>query len=180
LSSNPPRFFLKSAPLWAALLAAPLGGCGFSPLYGQSADPASESTVAQQLDTVAVQNIPDRTGQLLRLSLETQLHAAGAPTEELYSLAVGYQISANGIGVQEDTSVTRNRFTATANWSLMPIGGATPLIHGIATTENAANIIDEQYFALDLETDTINQQLADAIAGQITAQIAAYFKTHPG
>jgi LPS-assembly lipoprotein len=157
-----------------ALLA--LAGCGFTPLYGQSGD----SSVAAKLDTVTVANIPARPGQMLRLSLETQLHTAGAPTTELYNLSVNYNIGANGIGVQEDSSVTRNRFTATANWTLTPIGNPTaPLATGAVSSEDAENIIDQQYFALQLEGDTINQQLADIIAAQITSEVAAYFKTHP-
>jgi len=168
LSSNRNRLLLL------ALLALP--GCGFTPLYGESGN----TSVAQQLDLINVANIPERTGQLLRMSLETQLHTAGAPTEELYSLSVSYSISNSAIGVQEDTSATRNRFSADASWVLTPIGNpAAPLTHGQATTEDAENIIDQQYFAVTLENDTINQQLADQLAAQITTQIAAYFKSHP-
>jgi LPS-assembly lipoprotein len=171
LSSN------RSKPLaLLALLALP--GCGFTPLYGQSGN--GNTTVAQQLDLINVANIPERTGQLLRLSLETQLHAAGAPAAELYTLSVSYSINNTGIGIQQDTSATRNRYTANATWSLAPIGTpGTPLIAGQASTEDALNVIDQQYFAVTLETDTVNQQLADQIAAQITTQLAAYFKTHP-
>jgi LPS-assembly lipoprotein len=173
LSSNPRRL-LPLLGLFAGLFA--LAGCGFTPLYGQG----GSGGVAQRLDTVAVGNIPERPGQMLRESLETQLHTAGAPDRELYSLAVTYTINTAGIGVQQDTASTRNRLTATANWVLSPIGGGAPLATGTATTENAANVIDQQYFALTLETSTINQQLADTIAAQITSQVAAYFNTHPG
>jgi LPS-assembly lipoprotein len=153
-----------------------LAGCGFTPLYGDN----GSTSVAAKLDTVTVANIPERPGQMLRLSLETQLHTAGAPTTELYNLSVNYNIGATAIGEQEDTSFTRNRFTATANWTLTPIGNPTaPIATGAASTEDAENIIDQQYFALQLEGDTINQQLADIIAAQITSQVAAYFKTHP-
>ncbi len=169
MSSNP-RKFLPALGLLA------LAGCGFTPLYSQSG-PAS---VTQQLDTVAVANIPERPGQMLRESLETQLHTAGAPTRELYSLSVAYTISTAGIGVQQDTATTRNRLNATAGWVLTPIGGGAPLASGTATTEDAANIVDQQYFALTLETSTVNQQLADTIAAQITSQLAAYFHSHPG
>ncbi len=168
MSSNPRIFAL------AALLA--LTGCGFAPLYGQSGD----ASVAQKLDMVAVQNIPDRTGQLLRLALETQLHAAGAPTQELYSLSVSYSLGATDIGIQQDSSVTRNRFTGSATWRLTPLGAPTvALATGHASTEDAANVADQQYFALTLETDTINQQVADQLAAAITTQLAAYFRTHP-
>jgi len=166
---------LSSSLKYLGLLLA-LGGCGFSPLYGQS----GQASVADRLDTVAVQNIPERTGQLLRISLESALHAAGEPAQELYALKVTFSIGVNGIGVQQDTSVTRNRFIANATWSLAPIGNpAAPLATGTATTQDAENIIDQQYAALTFETNTVNQELANEIAAEITDQVAAYFKSHP-
>lgn len=129
---------------------------------------------------VAVQNIPERTGQILRLTLETQLHAAGAPAQQLYSLAVNYSINTTAIGQQADSSSTRNRFAAAAKWTLTPIGSpGKTLIGGTAVASDAQNIIDQQYFAQTVEVDTINQEIANEVAAQITAQIAAYFKAHP-
>jgi LPS-assembly lipoprotein len=127
-----------------------------------------------------VQNIPERSGQMLRLALETNLHAAGAPTEQLYSLAVSYGLGATNVGEQQDSSFTRQRFTGTAHWTLSPVGTpGKPLAQGNVTTENALNIIDQQYFALQLETTTVQQQIANQLAAQITNQVAVYFKTHP-
>ena len=158
------------------LAVLPVGGCGFTPLYGQSGN----STVAAKLDTIEVQNIPERTGQMLRLALETQLHADGAPSEQLYSLAVSYGLGTASVGEQQDSSFTRERFSGSAHWALTPIGTpGHPLAQGIVTTEDALNVIDEQYFALQLETTTIDQQVADQLAAQITSQVATYFKTHP-
>jgi LPS-assembly lipoprotein len=167
----------SSRNLLLGLLLLPLCGCGFTPLYGQS----GSSSVAAQLDTVQVANIPERPGQMLRLALETQLHAAGAPSTELYNLSVSYGLGGTAVGEQADTSYTRERYTGTAHWTLTPIGSpTTTLASGQASTEDAANIIDQQYFALTLETDTVNQQVANVIAAQITIQVAAYFKAHPG
>jgi LPS-assembly lipoprotein len=159
----------------AALGAATsVTGCGFTPLYGGA------GSVQQQMDEVSIGVIPDRPGQLLRQSLQDQFQAAGAPTQEVFLLTVSYSINTQGIGVQEDTSTTRNRYIATASWTLAPIGSPrTPLAQGQASTEDALNIIDQQYFALTLENGTVDQQLATEIAGQISSQVAAYFKTHP-
>jgi LPS-assembly lipoprotein len=169
LSSN----LLKPIAL-AALLG--LSACGFSPMYGGD----DGVTASAKLDEVDVRNIPERPGQLLRQSLETQLHAAGAPSSELYALNVTYSVTSIGIGMQEDTSVTRNRFTATANWTLTPIGDRSKtLASGTTTAMDAENIIDQQYFALTLEGETVNQQLVDMVAAQITAQVAAWFRAHP-
>jgi LPS-assembly lipoprotein len=161
-----------------ALAGCGLAGCGFSPLYGAGPD---STAVAQQLDQVEVANIPERTGQLLRQSLQDQLQAAGAPAVQQYSLNVSYSIAGESVGIQPDTSASRVRLIATATWSLTPIGQpGTKLTFGQATTEDALNVIDEQYFAQDLENNTVDQQLADEIAAQITSQVAVYFKTHPG
>ncbi len=168
-----------SSQLRFSLLLAPLvlAGCGFTPLYGGS----GSTSVASNLDTVNVQNIPERAGQMLRIALEQKFHAAGQPAVELYGLRVSYGIGVAGIGLQEDTSSTRSRFTATASWTLTPIGAPQKILAtGLATTEDAINVIDQQYFAYTLETDTVNQQLANEISDQITAQVGTYFKSHPG
>ncbi len=153
-----------------------LAGCGFTPLYGGGKGQATSA----RLDEVAVQTIPDRTGQLLRQSLQVKLHAAGAPVTELYTLKVSYDIAQSAIGVLEDTATTRNRFVAHASWTLAPIGAPDkPLVTGEATAMDADNVIDQQYFAVSLETETVDRQLADEISAQIASQLAVWFRTHP-
>ena len=169
LSSSP-----KRAAALVALLA--LAGCGFTPLYGGE---AGQDTSAK-LDQVKVSNIPERPGQLLRISLESKLHVDGAPQTELYALNVSYNIITSDIGMLQDSATTYSRMQATANWSLVPIGDPShPLATGTATGMDSMNIIDNQYFAQDLETSTVNQQLADMVAAQITAQLASWFRAHP-
>ncbi len=159
---------------FAALLI--LAGCGFSPLYGGGAG----GETSAQLGQIAVSNIPERPGQMLRISLQTQLHAGGAPVTEIYALNVNYSIATTDLGVLQDTATTRFQLTATAKWTLTPIGDPQhPLASGTATGMDAGNIIDQQYFAVDMETDTMNQHLADTIAAQITSELAAWFHAHP-
>jgi LPS-assembly lipoprotein len=153
-----------------------LAGCGFTPLYGGGGD----DSVAAQLEQIRVQNIPERQGQVLHDTLQDDLQRDGAPVTQLYTLSVSYNVDQQSIGIQQDTSSTRTRFVVTADWALAPIGQPdSPLVKGKASTEDAENTIDNQYFASELEGDTINQQLADEIAAQITSQVAVYFKTHP-
>ncbi len=169
--------------LLALLAPLALTACGFAPLYGDRGTDAAGNPlgpVTAQMQQVDIQNIPERTGQLLRNALQDQFYTAGAPTKQRYSLAVTYSITAVGIGVQPDTSVTRNRYIATANWALAPIGSpTTPYATGLANTQDAENIIDQQYFALTLETDTVDRELANNIAAQIATQVATWFKNHP-
>ena len=171
---------LSRVRVLALAALASLAGCGFAPLYGTAGDPPATASVADRLNQVQVQNIPERPGQMLRQALEDQLYIAGTPAVQRYALSVAYSINTQGIGIQADTSVTRNRFVAIATWTLGPVGAPTaPIATGTATTEDAENIIDQQPFTQTLETGTINQQLADQIATQIATQLAAWFKAHP-
>jgi LPS-assembly lipoprotein len=139
-----------------------------------------QAGVAVPLDEINVANIPERNGQLLRIALQDDLQSAGAPVQQLYTLNVSYVVGQNDVGVQEDSSATRARFSAAATWILTPIGNpGLTLAHGQATSQDALNIIDQQYFAATLETDTVDRQLATEISAQITAQLGAYFKAHP-
>ncbi|MDE8347594.1 MAG: hypothetical protein POH28_15675, partial [Acidocella sp.] len=166
----------SSLKVFALLGLSGLSACGFTPLYGHAGD----ASVAGRLDLVRVGNIPDRPGQMLRLALESSLHAAGRPVAEDYVLNVSYGIAQSAIGIEADTSSTRTRFTGTAGFTLAPIGDPQRILdQGSVTAEDALNVIDQQYFASTLETDTVNQQLADEISAQITEQLAAYFKTQP-
>ncbi len=153
-----------------------LAGCGFSPLYGDS----GATPVSAQLEQIRVENIPDRPGQILRDTLQDDLQRQGAPVTQLYALSVSYNVAAEGIGIQADTSSTRVRYVASASWTLTPIGqpGAA-MATGQAISEDAENTVDNQYFAAELEANTINQQLADELAAQITDQVAVFFKNHP-
>lgn len=154
-----------------------LAGCGFTPLYG---GPQGQAT-STALENVKIQTIPNRAGQLLHQALQEDFYRNGQPIQELYMLSVSYSITQTGQGIQEDSSTTRTRFSATAKWHLSPIGQPSKILaSGNAMAVDALNIIDQQYFAVNLETETIDQQLANEISAQVTSQLAAWFRTHPG
>ena len=158
-----------------ALLA--LAGCGFSPLYGGEKGAAASAG----LETVQVQTIPNRSGQVLYQTLQQDFYTNGAPTQALYQLSVDYSIEQIGEGVQEDSSTSRTRFVAVAHWRLSAIGEPSKTLKsGQAMAMDGLNILDQQYFAATLETETVDKQLANEIAAQMTTQLAAWFRAHPG
>ncbi len=164
------------------LLALPcllaLTSCGFHPLYGpQAGQPA---TIAARMDEIDIGLLPDRQGQVMHEALEADLQRDGAPNFYRYHLTVQYGISVQSIGVQQDTSNTRNRYLATAHWQLTPEGNlGKPLAQGNAQAMDAVNIIDNQYFANTLDSGTMRHQLARELARQITTELALYFRAHP-
>lgn len=170
---------LSARNLLPALLLLALAGCGFRPLYGGAG--AAGPRVSGRLAQIDIGLIANREGQLVRQALERQLRRNGAPVFYRYHLAVSYGYTGQAIGIQQDTSNTRNRFIAHAQWTLTPEGAPGRVItRGTVQTMDAYNVIDNQNFAGTLDQGTLRHRLADAVARRITEQLAIYFRNHPG
>jgi LPS-assembly lipoprotein len=155
-------------------LAALVSGCGFHPLYA----PGGRQLAAMQ--AVYVDIIANRPGQLLRQALQTRLEGADGDVSKRYTLAVQYAESQQVQGFQGDNSITRLRNVGNANWVLFPLGNSgVELAKGTARSVDGFNIIDEQYFYMDLSQEATAGRLADALADQIVTGIGAYFAKHP-
>jgi LPS-assembly lipoprotein len=50
---------------------------------------------------------------------------------------------------------------------------------GFARSVDGLNTFDQQYFAQDLEFETVQGRIAEALAERITAQLATWFLKHP-
>ena len=170
---------LGGAAIGAGILGE-LTGCSPHPLYAPNAfgnsDPQAVSVQAQ-LRQVQVALLPERTGQLLRQALQSRLEAGQTPEYSRYSLAVSFNIAQIGLGIQNDSSITYVRFIATAPWSLTEQDSPTNqvLVSNTAQAADDLNTFDNAPFGQELETDTVNARLADAIADQIVIRLAHYF-----
>ena len=75
--------------------------------------------------------------------------------------------------------MTRIRLIARGAWTLRAQDPArTTLATGSSRAIDGLNILDQQYFAADLEQEAVQRRLADQIADQIVLQLAAYFRKH--
>ena len=159
-----------------ALLALP--GCGFHPLYanGESGPGAARAG----LGVVSVGIIPERQGQLLRQALQARFDHGDASPAKRFDLAVSFRIDSELQGYQYDNTVTRIRLIGRATWTLATRDAARSTVtSGSARSVDALNTFDQQYFAQDMETATIQRRIAEAVADQITTQLALYFEKHP-
>jgi LPS-assembly lipoprotein len=160
------------------LLLLVLPGCGFHPLYARDGDAPGPAEAGLALVDVAI--IPDRVGQLLRQDLQARLDHAGAPAVKRYELAVALGIASEGLGIAPDNTTTWIRLTARASWTLRTRDAtAATVTAGVARAEGGLNTFDQQYFAQDIETQTVEQQLLEEVAAQITEQLAIWFRRHP-
>jgi LPS-assembly lipoprotein len=163
-------------PISAALaIALSLAGCGFKPLYG------SHSDVTDKLAGIDVGNISNRTGQVLRQELQRRMLGSEAGPVA-YELSVNLTLHTDIAGIiATNTVASRERLEAQAKWSLSSVGTpATVVAHGTANASEGANILNQQYFAADVEIDSVHQHLMELLADQMTAQIAAQLRTHHG
>lgn len=153
--------------------ASVLTGCGFRPAYMKSsAGPGAQADLA----AVHVQNIFDRPGQLLRQALQERLERGATGVARRYDLSVNYGISGEGLAIDQNNNTTRLRFVGRADWTLTAQDPKrTPLTSGQARSFDAINLLNQQYFASDLETEVVQRRIAEAVADQITIQLAGYF-----
>jgi LPS-assembly lipoprotein len=167
---------IRRRRLLALTAVCGVSGCGFQPVYISTASGGS-GVARRELGAVHVALIPDRPGQLLRQALQDRLEMSGGGEAVRYDLAVGYWIAAEGIAIQTNNTATRIRATGNANWTLVAQDpGRTRLTSGFAKSIDALNIFDTQYFAADLENEALQKRIAEAIADQITMQLAIYFR----
>jgi LPS-assembly lipoprotein len=158
----------------------PIAGCGFRPAFMRTAS-GRPGVASRELAAVTVGIIPDRPGQLLRQALQERFEQGGTGVPRRYDLAVAYGISGEGIAVQPDNSTTRIRLIGRADWTLTAQDpGRTALASGRARSVDDVNIIDQQYFAADLGNEAAQRRIADALADQITLQLAAWFRHRAG
>jgi LPS-assembly lipoprotein len=159
-------------------LGLTLSGCGFQPAYMPTA--TDKPGVAQrELAAIHVNLLPDRPGQELRQALQERLEMGATGVKPRYDLQVSFGVSGEGIAILPNSDATRIRLIGTAIWTLTAQdSGKTKLTNGFAKAVDAMNILSSQYFALDLENEAVQKRIAEALADQITIQLAAYFRKH--
>lgn len=153
-----------------------LAGCGFRPVYMPSAGGAP-GPAARNLAAIHVALIPDRPGQVLREELQQRFHGADNMTPRRYTLTVTYWVSGQGAGILPNSIPTRLQLFANAVWTLNAIDGARMRVTGgSARAQDGVDLFDQQYFAIDLNTNAAYRRLASQVADQIALRLASFFR----
>jgi LPS-assembly lipoprotein len=155
---------------------ATVAGCGFRPVYMPTAS-GKAGPAQRELAAVTVDLIPDRPGQLLRQALQERLAGGASGMEHRYNLAVNFWIAGEALGIQQDTVATYIRLIGRASWRLIAQDPArTTLTTGNSRVFDDFNILDQQYFASDLENEAGQRRIAETTADQIALQLAVFFR----
>lgn len=160
----------RAAPLLAGLV---LSGC-FQPMYGPlSIDPG----VADELQAIAIDPIPDRLGHYLGNELIFALNGTGSHVEPKYRLKV--TVTENNQTPLIDT-VTGYPSAATivvkAEYKLTPMQGGDPIVKGTATQFVTYDRTSQRFANVRAARDAEIRN-AKSLADEIRTQIAAALAT---
>ena len=157
----------------APFAALTLSACGLHPLYSGG----SAGAVAATLRAVEVGPIDGRVGWLVRNKLVDRLSESRSGTAQ-YRLDVTLDDDITGFGIRGDRAVTRERRTLRARYQLVSLSTGTVVLDATAGSDAGIDVVSSEYATVAAE-QTAAERLADVLADQIVARLAAYSARAP-
>jgi len=146
-----------------------LTGCGFHPLYGGAQEGEADAALA----SVQVEPIPERIGQLVANSLRDSFNPRGATVTKRYHLKVTVSAANSDLAIRRDGTASRELYTASASFSLTPIGGTGRTLGGQARSNNSYDIGENEYSVV-VANDDAQTRAAEDLAQQIGQQVSLF------
>lgn len=167
----------RGAAVATALLGCGVGlaGCestGIRPLYASRG-----GSMQAELQSIAVEPIPDRLGHYLGDALQTNLNGTGARVAPKYSLVVKPNQRIQTALIDTVTGRPQAASVITVvNYTLTPIGASTPILSGTVTSAADYDRSVQRFADIRAARDA---EIRDAhtVADQIAQQIAAKLAT---
>jgi LPS-assembly lipoprotein len=157
-----------------ALCLLLLGGCGFTPLYGENDLGVS---VTDEMAQIYVLPIPNRTGQVLYNELRDRIVPHGEPAAPKYVLAVRVAQSFQSTVIRPDATASRLNLILIATYLLFEAATKKVLTRGEAQSIGAWSVRVEPYPTLIARQDVQNRVSRD-LSDEIRNRIALYFTGH--
>lgn len=154
-----------------------LTACGFQPTYGTKTfgNDGSSAVVRAELSDIAVDIIPNRSGQFLRNRLIDYLYKNGYPAAPRYRLSVS-KVEENvvEIGIDKDATASRAQLRMNTRFTLYDLQTQKPVLQRTQRATTGYNILSSQFTTYVTEADAREQGL-NMLAEQIAAQLELYF-----
>ncbi|MHB1204232.1 MAG: LPS assembly lipoprotein LptE [Rhodospirillaceae bacterium] len=148
-----------------------LGGCGFTPLYGEHSVSAGPGVVAE-MSHVAIRQLPDRQGMRLRQVLREELQPHGSDGPSQYDLDVTLTTRVEELGVRKDATSSRANFILSASFYLSE--GSQRVFGDRVQSTVSYNILDDQYATVTAQSDAEERAIREA-GQEIKTRLAVYF-----
>ena len=155
------RVFLSS------LCGFGLAACGFEPLLGRAGDSAD---AIEQLSSIRIEPIPDRSGQVLRNALLDRLTPQGQTAGARYVLRIRLSEPRQTILLRRDDIISRSSYSAQASYELRDAQGQR-LLTGSSSFTTDYEITDSE-FATRTSLENARDRVMELVASDIRNQLA--------
>jgi len=159
---------MRTPAIVLLLAAAPLAGCGLTPLYSGG----GHGAVGATLGAVDVGPIEGKAGWLVSGALRERLAAIGGGAAR-YRLNVRLDDKIVGLGARSDDSVARERRTLRARYQLIDGVSGTVVLDATAASDAGIDVVGSEYATIAAESTAL-ERLSETIADQIVARLALY------
>ena len=165
---------MRKASAIACLAAAlALGGCGYRPLYGSSAENAG---VSATLASVSIPAATDRVGQLIRNDLISAMRSGS--NQDRYSLLLVPAVKKTGIIEKSKSQSQREAINLSVSYDLVDKASGKSLHKGKTFSQASYDVVGQPFADQQAETNAV-ERAAHEVSSDIRMRIAAYFSSHP-
>jgi LPS-assembly lipoprotein len=138
---------------------------------------ANGREISEELASVRVANIGERNGQLLRRSLQQRLEDSRPGTPARFELRCGLAIASDLQGYRQDGLISRIRFTATSDFTLVRMAPPQEVVmRGTVQRFDAFNIPENQFFSADVSRDSSMGRLVDGLVEDMVRRMVLEFR----
>jgi LPS-assembly lipoprotein len=162
----------KQSKILVIALLCCLTGCGFHSIYG-SHGLDNDSPVAIELNEIAIDNIPNRNGQILRNDLVDRMYGKNRPSQPLYTLKVNLHNSVEDLGILANATSTRELMDMYGDYTLVDRKGVT-ILSGTAHSVASYDRLDQMYGTVAAQQDAYERTIHE-VSEQIVNHISLYF-----
>lgn len=154
-----------------------LTACGFEPMYGSGATLKSgDENIQSVLAQVEIDNIPDRSGQILRNNLIDRFYRNGRPASPDYVLKVsGIQETVIDLDITEESDATRSQLRLNTTMQLVEKSTGEIVLSRNLSSVSSYNVLVSEFATRVSENNTRETVLND-LARQIELQIGLYLR----
>jgi LPS-assembly lipoprotein len=154
----------------AVLLAIVLGGCGYQPLYATT----DKGSVSEDLASINVLTIRDRTGQELHNYLRDEINPDGRPgAGARYNLEVDLTEAREALAIRTDETATRYNLNQSAQFRLRDLDTGRIVLTGLSKAAVSYNVLNNDFNNVVSEDDA-RRRGAREIANDIRLRLAAF------
>lgn len=153
-----------------------LSACGFHPVYGtySGGKTAEGNSANAMMGQVAIANIPDRSGQMLRNGLIDRLHANGEPDTALYTLRINPLEETNKeLDITKSSEATRAQLRIKTHMVLIDRQG-NKFVSRDLSSMSSYNVLESE-FATRVTENSARENAINDIARQVERNLALYF-----